>query len=399
MGRTGIVIIGSNFGDEGKGLITDFEVRRASASIVARFNGGAQAGHTVVTPTQRHVFGHIGAGTFAGAQTYFGPKFIVNPFVYHTEVKTLMDSMGRLDVSSSQKARVSTLYDMAINTLVELKRGAARHGSCGMGINETVTRHEFYPITMGDLEIMRPVQLNSMLADIRDIWVPSRLQELGITEVPEPYASLFTADPSHQAETMLETEIDTHMCIQGGNVVFEGAQGLALDEFIGTFPHVTRSITGLPYAIVTAAELGVSELEVVYVTRSYLTRHGAGPLEREGEYFGGVVEDKTNVDNQWQGSLRFAPLNVPMLRKNIEHDIARGFFVAQAHGIKLKEPTLAITCLDHIKDRVFLADGDCSTISMERDALPGYLASALKMHVSHVSYGPESSHVQYFSPV
>ena len=74
------VVIGANFGDEGKGLITDFETRRQDAQLVARFNGGAQAGHTVVTDAgQRHVFGHISAGTFAGASTYLASTFIVNP--------------------------------------------------------------------------------------------------------------------------------------------------------------------------------------------------------------------------------------------------------------------------------------------------------------------------------
>ena len=72
------VVIGANFGDEGKGLITDFEVRRTKARVVSRFNGGAQAGHTVHMGDKRHVFGHISSGAFAGAFTYLSSDFLVN---------------------------------------------------------------------------------------------------------------------------------------------------------------------------------------------------------------------------------------------------------------------------------------------------------------------------------
>jgi adenylosuccinate synthase len=63
------IIIGANFGDEGKGLITDFEARRNGSKLNVRFNGGAQAGHTVVSENKRHIFSHVGASSFAGTET------------------------------------------------------------------------------------------------------------------------------------------------------------------------------------------------------------------------------------------------------------------------------------------------------------------------------------------
>ena len=85
------VVIGSNFGDEGKGLMTDYFCAEASkrneSCIVALCNGGAQRGHTVVTPDGiRHVFHHFGSGTFARATTYFGEEYILNPLAFRKEI-------------------------------------------------------------------------------------------------------------------------------------------------------------------------------------------------------------------------------------------------------------------------------------------------------------------------
>ncbi len=124
-------------------------------------------------------------------------------------------------------------------------------------------------------------------------------------------------------------------------MIFEGAQGLALDEYLGEFPYVTRSMTGLPHAITTAVELGVNELTPVYVTRAYSTRHGAGRLMNENhpiQTSGKIPLDSTNVENNWQGRLRFAPLNLSLLRKMISADLQRGTHVAQAMGVKLNAP-------------------------------------------------------------
>ncbi len=110
------VIIGSGFGDCGKGLITDFETRRIGASLVARFNGGAQAGHTVTTKDRRHVFGHISSGTFAGADTYLSSNFIFNPLVLETELESFDEDEVPL-IFVHDNAKVTTLFDMRINEI------------------------------------------------------------------------------------------------------------------------------------------------------------------------------------------------------------------------------------------------------------------------------------------
>lgn len=400
------VVIGANFGDEGKGLITDFEVRRLEADSVARFNGGAQAGHTVQDGTRRHVFGHFGAGTFAGAGTILGSDFIMNPMIYKEEKKTL-DKFGvDITVQYAPNAIFTTIYDMAINSIVETARGIHRHGSCGMGINETVVRsaNSEFSIT-GDTH---SGMLAAKLEHICSQYVPHRLNELReqfqIDPIDGKYGMLFNSrftnframaqmmllGISHRAAMRLPNEF-----IKGSGVVFEGAQGLMLDEFLGQFPHVTRSVTGLPGAIALASKMGIHVLSPIYVTRAYLTRHGAGSLIHEGPISATVV-DNTNQPNEWQGKLRFAPLNLAELKKFITADLDRSAMLAATHGIHLYPATLALTCMDQMADQITYTGLDGAISIISKDKFPAMVASELGMKISHISYGPEHKDVKAF---
>ena len=80
------VVIGANYGDEGKGLMTDYFSAALKDAIVVRFNGGGQAGHTVTTEDgKRHVFGNICSGSFVGLPSYFSSYFVVNPITFNKE--------------------------------------------------------------------------------------------------------------------------------------------------------------------------------------------------------------------------------------------------------------------------------------------------------------------------
>jgi adenylosuccinate synthase len=163
MKKLGTVIIGGGFGDEGKGLFTDFETRRQGSKLVSRFNGGGQAGHTVLDGSKRHVFGNFSAGTFAGANTYLSSRFLVNPLTTVEELNELQ-SEDRPVIFAHYKARVSTIYDMVLNSIAEISRGADRHGSCGLGINETVTRHEAgFTLTVLDIKSYNALDLHYVI--------------------------------------------------------------------------------------------------------------------------------------------------------------------------------------------------------------------------------------------
>ena len=141
------VVIGSNFGDEGKGLMTDYfcaeAKKRNESCIVVLSNGGAQRGHTVVTPDGiRHVFHHFGSGTLKGADTYLPKYYILNPIVFNQEYEELSEFVKYLKIYVNPACMITTPFDMMANQIKEQSRGNNRHGSCGTGIFETITRYK-----------------------------------------------------------------------------------------------------------------------------------------------------------------------------------------------------------------------------------------------------------------
>lgn len=342
-----VAVIGAGFGDEGKGLMTDYFASKIGANcVVVRQNGGAQAAHTVVTPDGlRHVFSHIGSGTYAGCDTHLSKYFIVNPVIYRIERKEILPT----NISADPRCLVTTPYEMVINQLIERKRGKDRHGSCGVGINETIRRHNAIPVTVQELN--DPGALTSLLKKIRDVYVPKRLAELGITDCDIKSDQSFVLKNDRTVEKFLdEVELFLDDCaiiqdeytLPGKDIIFEGAQGLLLDQDHEYFPYVTHSKTGLDNVVKICRSCGIDEIEVCYVTRCYLTRHGVGPLPGEvpGKPYEGI-EDPTNISNEWQGSLRFGLLNLDILMGTIWNDLSNHIDISVI-------PNLAMTCLDHL---------------------------------------------------
>ena len=158
------IVIGGNFGDEGKGLMTDYftreMMRRSGRCLNVLSNGGAQRGHTVVAEQAltgkqvRHVFRHFGSGTFAGADTYFPSDFILNPMIFMKEIRELEEKFpeavfgpeggpdgrpeDRRNLFVHPDCPVTTPFEMLANLILEESRGKKRHGSVGVGIWETV---------------------------------------------------------------------------------------------------------------------------------------------------------------------------------------------------------------------------------------------------------------------
>jgi adenylosuccinate synthase len=336
-------VIGAHYGDEGKGLVTDVLCDQPH-TLVIRHNGGAQAGHTVVTPeNNRHVFHHIGAGALRGVDTLLARHFLVNPILFNDEHNRLLRIVrppSRVFVDAN--ALVTTPFDMLLNQAVERQRGDARHGSCGLGINETVTRsqHPEFTLRVSDLE-SRELLCNKLF-DIATFWMPMRSALLGIAPPPfntTQYISQFATDVALFLEHVTLVH-DASLVQDYQHLVFEGAQGLLLDEVNGMFPHVTRSRTGLTNVVDLLERADWQEpIVATYVTRTYVTRHGCGPMLNEWTtcpfVWGG---DTTNVTNEWQGHLRFGPLDVRSMVGAILIDVNS----AQWSVV----PELFVTCVD-----------------------------------------------------
>ena len=350
MGYSAHIVIGAAYGDEGKGYLVD----RLSnhRTLVVRFNGGAQAGHTVVNPRfGRHVFSHIGAGTFRGADTYLSKDFIINPMMFVSEYNILTQRffVKRPRVAASPDCRVTTFYDAMYNQWLENNRGDARHGSCGMGINATVDRDTVIPLRMdATLDFLQNVSLPA----IREYY-----ESKGFDIV-----KFLCSEEAHQTaiNRYLEEFDDTKILISSTHsmkwngyerVVFEGAQGLLLDEFHQNFPYVTRSRTGLSnFTTDGVIERYVDDadyVEVVYVSRPYLTRHGRGPFVDDADSVHACfdVVDPTNVPNPWQETLRLGLYNHDLITLTAKSDFT-SYTKKMWRDIM---PVRAITCMEQLR--------------------------------------------------
>lgn len=316
-------VIGANFGDEGKGLVTDFLCAQG-AGMVVRFNGGAQAGHTVVTPEgDRHVFGHFGSGSFVGVPTFLSQYFVCNPILFFREIKELHALGLAPTVYAHPMCLMTTHVDMIINQRKEEARGGKRHGSCGVGVHETMQRSCIpeLKLTMADLW-NKTASLAKLLEQLCDKYATFRtgsaIVEPAMTEAFIRACWAF-ADAVHP--------LGIQQC---EDPVFEGAQGLLLDQDNKeNWPHVTHSNTGMKNVRALCAQAKIDGIDSYYVTRSYLTRHGAGPLPGEDpdmEY-----EDATNVAHPWQGTLRFAPLQYNAMAKRVAVDAAGPHRIVMTH--------------------------------------------------------------------
>lgn len=347
-------VIGAGYGDEGKGLLTD-AFAAMGASLVVRANGGAQAGHTVTTPDgRRHVFHHYPSGALAGVPGHLGRRFVCHPMMLASERASLAALGGRLDLSADPRAAVTTPWDMMVNQIAERSRGGTRHGSCGLGFGETVERDGFpeFALRVGDLA--RGDTLDRLVRIRRD-WLPLRLERLGLSPTQDESDLIANdailerfADDLEGFVGLVDVRQDASLGTEPG-LLFEGAQGLMLDQDYGSFPHVTRSYTGIRNVAEILGEAGIERIEVTYATRAYVTRHGAGPLAGETDRAEGFdVIDRTNVPNPWQGAIRYAPLDIDVLSDAILNDLDL------AGGVRI-DAQVAVTCMDQATGAVPLA--------------------------------------------
>lgn len=333
------VVIGLNYGDEGKGLITDYYANEYAKeqTAVVRFNGGAQAGHTVqLANGKRHVFHTFGSGTLAGAPTILSRFFVFNPTVFWNEALELHNlnpfpGFQIPEVCIDPECMVTTPFDVYVNQELERSRGDERHGSCGVGVGETVERTELgFSLQIRDLITD---QFEEKLRQIRYEYFPARMADLGLDLPSEDFIEEMCKRFIFDVQSLVSNALSGRTSIsiiqdemamnRYDNLIFEGAQGLSLDQHSPDFPYVTRSNTGSTNVdFLLDLVTGPLSININYLTRTYLTRHGAGPLANEVEDTG-FDKDETNIDNEFQGHLRFGPLDYNRIKSNVAHDMKK----------------------------------------------------------------------------
>ncbi len=321
MNAKAFVVVDLGFGDAGKGTITDYLVRSRGASLVVRFNGGAQAGHNVVTGDGRHhTFSQFGSGTFVpGVRTHLAAQVVLHPsalLVEHRRLESIgvPDALDRLTIAPN--ARVTTPYHQALGRLREVARGEGRHGTCGVGVGETVRDALSHPgdvLRAADLWAGRD-ELVAKIARMRErLWPAARAElskcdhvaaageELRIfedQEILERWVDFIA--PLSRRPGMLAGTVGRDLP-RGSTVVLEGAQGVLLDEHSGFHPHTTWSSCTTDDALAWLADQEISgPVHRMGVVRTYATRHGQGPLPsatRDLDH----LDEPHNADFGWQG--------------------------------------------------------------------------------------------------
>lgn len=337
------ILVDLGFGDAGKGTLTDFLVRDRNIDLVVRYNGGAQAGHNVVTPNGRHhTFSQFGAGTFAGAATLLGPAFLLHPLGMAREAEHLqalgVDPWPRTSVDA--RARVITPYHQAAGRLREAARGADAHGTCGVGVGACVEDDLTHPEdTLRAADLSDRAKVRAVLARVAE------RTRAALPDATGPDAAVLTdttlparvADAWAAVAARLGLVDDAAATIaQAPRVVFEGAQGVLLDETWGFHPHTTWSDTTTAPAL---ALLGDRPAHRLGVLRAYATRHGAGPFPTDGTL---AVPEPHNPDHGPQGRFRTGALDAVLLRYALD---------------VCPVDALALTCLDRVPPTVPLCPG------------------------------------------
>jgi len=333
------VVIGANFGDEGKGMLTDYfcELFPSEESVLnVRFNGTSQAGHTVERGLMRHVFSHIGAGSLnKNVVTLLSSYFYISPIKFNEECETLLQ-MGVIPaVLADEKCCIITPFDVIFGNLIEVKRGAARHGSCGAGLWEAVCREKAgFKFPLNSLK-MDDKALSQMITNIRDIYYSKRFKESGLRLTRKnPWHEIWYSNSLivnylaeiRKMQKKMTAVNETAVLNVYRNQVYEGAQGLLLDwDNTDYMPNLTASYTGLKSVLSLWALLEETDFqrEVCYVTRTYLTRHGPGRFDTQikKKILGSNLTDKTNKYNQFQGNLRWGYFDPELFEKTIKKDL------------------------------------------------------------------------------
>ncbi|WAC20041.1 adenylosuccinate synthetase [Luteolibacter sp. SL250] len=319
-------VLGLGFGDCGKGHFVHALARRWQAHTVVRFSGGAQAGHNVVARStdgalRHHTFSQFGSGTFLpGVRTLLVDPMVVHPTALLVEAEALRlcgvdDALARMMIDG--RCRVTTPFHQAAGRLREIRRGASAHGTCGVGVGETVHHGLLHPEQSFRYEDLLPSGKASALEKLEAIRT-TLLDEFSGEAGPlaeEEMAALedgtlaarwwgIAVAVARQCPPARSYEVAARLELPGC-VIHEGAQGILLDEWHGFHPHTT-------WSSITTAALGEAlgkfgirpEIRHHGVLRTYFTRHGAGPFPTHDRTLDPMLGEPHNASDGWQGEFR-----------------------------------------------------------------------------------------------
>ncbi len=277
------VIVGAQWGDEGKGKIVDLLAR--DSDVVCRYNGGPNAGHTIVTDGETYKLRHMPSGIVWGRECVIGAGCVVDPGVFVEELDDLeARGVGTDRLHLSGNAHVIMPWHIAIDQGGERRLGRLRIGTTRRGIGPTYADKAFrLGIRVQDLldpKILRQ-KLEVALAE-KNVWLERvyGAAPLELEELAARYERLAQRLRPYVGDTSLLVD---RALREGRSVLLEGAHGTLLDLDHGTYPFVTSSST-LAGGAAAGVGIGPTRIDaVVGVAKAYVTRVGEGPFPTEIE--------------------------------------------------------------------------------------------------------------------
>lgn len=303
------VVTGANAGDEGKGMVA-FSLAKEAISHNERvlsvlYNGGVQRAHTA----NGQVVHCTGTGDLAGGTTFYDEHFVVDPIaLWLTGTKVFIHPMCRIVLPC----------DVLRNREKEIARGVSKHGSCGMGIFECVKRNKYSHLKLSAIDLTDSFTLYNKVESMKKAFAYNMNDDVYNTDN-------FMRAADYLVKNCPMVELN-EIVYNYDTLIFEGGQGLLLDQSnMGDFPHLTPSSVGSFNIHNTINNLGAESTDVFYVSRSYMTRHGAGPMDAEckKEDINPTIVDTTNIPNDWQGALRFGYIDTNKLYRRVKSDFSR----------------------------------------------------------------------------
>ncbi|WP_423901711.1 adenylosuccinate synthase [Eggerthia catenaformis] len=273
----GVVVVGSQWGDEGKGKITDYLAQKAD--LVVRYSGGNNAGHTIVYEGKKFALRLIPSGIFTAGEVIMGNGMVINPKAFLEEVSYLNDAginTGKIHISD--RAHVILPYHIKIDALEEKLRGESAIGTTGRGIGPAyVDKYDRCGIRIGEFvneEIFKK-RIHQVIEFKKQLYPQLNVDADSIFEEYKEYAKKMKPLVCDTG-ALLDEALLNHK-----KVLFEGAQGAMLDIDYGTYPFVTSSNPGAN-GVCAGASIGPLYInEVIGIVKAYTTRVGAGAFPTE----------------------------------------------------------------------------------------------------------------------
>lgn len=287
-----IVIVGTQWGDEGKGKITDY--LGASADVIVRFQGGNNAGHTIVFDGKKYALCLIPSGIFNQDKiNIMGNGMVINPIAFKDEVEKLKKSGVNVNnLYISDRAHITLPYHIALDILQEKIKEDDKVGTTNKGIGPTYTdKYNRIGIRVCDF-INEKVFMKKLVANVAYHNIYFKAFDMPLFDAQEifeefqeyvEYVKPFVTDTSKLLDELYQ---------QDKKILFEGAQGALLDIEHGTYPFVTSS-TPTAAGVATGAGFGPNKIEkALGIVKSYSTRVGEGTFvsQIEGDIADGIRE-------------------------------------------------------------------------------------------------------------